>query len=54
MHATLGDTFWETIIVDYIAIIIIVVMVLSRVFRKLSPIHLVIISACLGLVLYLI
>lgn len=54
LHATLGDVF-ETIIVDYIAIVIfVVVMVLSRVFRKLSPIHLVIISACLGLVLYLI
>jgi len=53
LHAIIGN-YLEEVTFDYIALIIFgVVMILSRVFKKLTPIHLVLISAFMGVVLYL-
>ncbi|PKK87572.1 MAG: chromate transporter [Tenericutes bacterium HGW-Tenericutes-8] len=53
LHAILGN-YLETVTFDYIALIIFgVVMILSRLVKKLTPIHLVLISAFMGVILYL-
>lgn len=52
LHAILGDYF-EEITFDYKALIIFLcVFISSKVFKKLSPIHLVLLSALLGLIVY--
>ena len=52
LHATVGDIF-GIIDIDYIAIgIFVTVMIVSKLSKKISPIHLVLLSAVLGLILY--
>ncbi len=51
-HAILGEYF-ENISFDYIALIIFsTILVVSLIFKRLSPIHLILISAVLGIVFY--
>lgn len=53
LHAVLGDYFSD-IQFDYKALIIfITIMGVSKVSKKVSPIHLVLLSAILGLILYM-
>ncbi|MDY0210772.1 MAG: chromate transporter [Acholeplasma sp.] len=52
LHAILGDYF-QKISFDYKALIIFLsVFISSKLFKKMSPIHLVLLSALLGLILY--
>lgn len=53
LHSILGDYF-NSIDFDYIALIIFIVVLGLSFYKKLSPIHLVLISAVLGMTLYLI
>ncbi len=52
LHSILGDYF-VSIDFDYTALIIFVVVLLLSFYKKLTPIHLVLISAVLGMTLYL-